>query len=91
MYLKVNYIIKYLRLGGPYRYLDQGHTFFEYGPRDLGRWITFWFFSYWDLEVSGKFISASNLCVLKKRVFMLFKARDRLQTKTKHYNMIFNF
>ena len=36
--------------------------------------------------------SASNLCVLKKGAFvlMLFKARDRLQTKTKHYNMIFN-
>ena len=40
----------------------------------------------------GNFTSASNLCVLKKGAFvlMLFKARDRLQTKTKHYNMIFN-
>ena len=39
-----------------------------------------------------KFTSASNLCVLKKGTFvlMLFKARDRLQTKRKHYNMIFN-
>ena len=54
---------------------------------DLGRWITFLCFSYWDLNFS----SASNLCVLKKGAFvlMLFKARDRLQTKTKHYNMIF--
>ena len=31
-----------------------------------------------------------SLRVLKKGafVFMMFKARDRLQTKTKHYNMI---
>ena len=52
----------------------------------------FLFFSYWDLKVQENFTSASNLCVLKKGAFvlMLFKARDRLQTKTKHYNMIFN-
>ena len=50
-------------------------------------------FSYWDLKVSGNFTSASNLCELKKGAFvlMLFKARDRFQTKPKHYNMIFNF
>ena len=38
------------------------------------------------------FTSAFNLCELKKGAFvlMLFKARDRLQTKTKHYNMIFD-
>ena len=31
-----------------------------------------------------------SLRVLKKGAFVLmFKARDRLQTKTKHYNMIF--
>ena len=43
-----------------------------------------------DLKVSGKFASVSNLCVLKKGALVLmFKARDRLQTKTKHYNMIF--
>ena len=50
------------------------------------------FFSYRDLKVSGNFTSAPNLCVLKKGAFalMLLKARDRLQTKTKHCNMIFN-
>ena len=44
------------------------------------------------LKFQENFTSASNLCVLKKGAFvlMLFKARDRLQTKTKHYNMIFN-
>ena len=48
-------------------------------------------FSHWDLKVSGKFTAASNLCVLKKGAFvLLFKAPDRWQTKTKHYNMIFN-
>ena len=34
--------------------------------------------------------SASNLYVLKKGAFVLMsKARDQLQTKTNHYNMIF--
>ena len=57
----------------------------------LGRWITFLFFSYRDLRFWENFTSASNLCALKKGAFvlMLFKARYRLQTKTKHYNMIF--
>ena len=49
----------------------------EYRPRaqfltirtDLGRWITFLFFSYWDLKVSGKFyFSLQPMCVEEGRV-----------------------
>ena len=36
---------------------------------DLGRWITFLFFSYWDLKVSGKFyFSLQPMCVEEGRV-----------------------
>ena len=36
---------------------------------DLGRWITFLFFSYWDLKVSGKFyFSLQTMCVEEGRV-----------------------
>ena len=56
---------------------------------DLGRWITFLFFSYWDIKVSGKFSFALQpLCVEVGRV-RVDETRDRLQTKTKQYNMIF--
>ena len=55
---------------------------------DLGRRITFLFFSYRDLKVSGNFTSAFNLCVEVARV-RVDEARNRLQTKTKHY-MIFS-
>ena len=53
------------------------------------QWITFLFFSNWDLKVSGNFSSLSNLCVEVGRV-RVDEARDRSQTKTKHYNMIFS-
>ena len=62
------------------------HSFSQYG-KDLGRGITFLFFSYRDLKVSGNFTSASNLCVEVGRV-RVDEARNRLQTKTKHH-MIF--
>ena len=36
---------------------------------ELGRWITFSFFSYWDLKVSGKFyFSLQPMCVEEGRV-----------------------
>ena len=35
----------------------------------LGRWITFIFFSYWDLKISGKFCcSLQPMCVEEERV-----------------------
>ena len=47
--------------------------------------ITFLFFSYWDLKVSGNFyFSFQPMCVKLGRV-RLDEACDRLQTKTKHY------
>ena len=56
---------------------------------DLGPWITFLFFSYW--KVSGKFNFSPYMCWRRARsCWCLVKARDRLQTRTKHYNMIFN-
>ena len=73
------------------RYSDWGHSFSQYRPTKTGE-QHFYFFPTEILKFHGNFTSASNLCVLKKGAFvlMLFKARDRLQTKTKHYNMIFN-
>ena len=51
---------------------------------DQGRWITFLFFSYWHLKVSGKFyFSLQPINVEVERV-RVDEARDRLQTKTKH-------
>ena len=36
---------------------------------DLGRWITFLFFSYWDLKVSGKFsFTLQPMCVKERSV-----------------------
>ena len=56
---------------------------------DLGRWITFLFFSYWDLKVSGKFsFNLQPMCV-EVGCIRVDEARDWLQTKTKHYNMNF--
>ena len=47
-------------------------------------------FSNWDLKVSGKFsFTLQPMCVEVGRV-RVDEARDRLQTKTKHYNMIFS-
>ena len=48
------------------------------------------FFSYRDLKVSGKFsFTLQPMCVEVGRV-RVDEARDRLQTKTKHYNLIFS-
>ena len=47
-------------------------------------------FSYWDLKVSEKCSFALQpMCVEVGRV-RVDEARDRFQTKTKHYNMIFS-
>ena len=52
--------------------------------------ITFLFFSYWDINVSGKVSFALQpMCVEVGRV-RVDETRDRLQTKTKQYNMIFS-
>ena len=46
-------------------------------------------FSYWDLKVSGKFsFDLQPMCVEVGRI-RVNEVRDQLQTKTKHYNMIF--
>ena len=49
---------------------------------DLGRWITFLFFSYYDLKVSGKFSFTLQLMLVEVRRVRVDEARDRLQTKT---------
>ena len=65
-----------------------GGTQTEDRRTDLGRWITFLFFSNWDLKVSGKFpVTLHPMCVQVGRV-RVDEPRDQLQTKTKHYNMI---
>ena len=47
-------------------------------------------FSYWDLKVSEKCsFTLQPMCVEVGRV-RVDEARDRFQTKTKHYNMIFS-
>ena len=57
---------------------------------DPGRWVTCLFFSYWDLNVLRKFSFTSQpICVEVGRVRVV-EGRDRLQTKTKHYNMTFS-
>ena len=57
---------------------------------DLSRWITFLFFSYWNLKFSGKFyFSLHRRCVVG--VFVLTKSAIDCKTKlTKLYNMTFN-
>ena len=57
---------------------------------DLSRWITFWFFSNWNLKVSGKFSFTLQPMCVEVRCVRVDEARDRLQTKTKYYNMIFS-
>ena len=56
---------------------------------DLGRWIKFLFFSYWDLKVSGKFSFHLQPMCVEVGCICVDEARDWLQTKTKHYNMNF--
>ena len=47
-------------------------------------------FSYWDLKVTEKCsFTLQPMCVEVGRV-RVDEARDRFQTKTKHYNMIFS-
>ena len=53
---------------------------------DLGRWITFLCFSNCDLKVSGKSsFTLQPMCDKEGRV-RVHEARDRLQTKSKHYD-----
>ena len=53
---------------------------------DLGRCITFLCFSNCVLKVSGKSsFTLQPMCVKERRV-RVDEARDRLQTKTKHYD-----
>ena len=67
-----------------------GETVPEVLSTARGRRQVFIRYSDRDLKFSGKFyFSLQPMCVEEGR-FLLFKARDRLQTKTKHYNMIFN-
>ena len=56
-------------------------------PRPVNKTSTF---SNWDLKVSGKFsFTLQPMCVEVGRV-RVDEAHDRLQTKPKHYNMIFS-
>ena len=50
--------------GGPRAVLIQRAQFLPIRT-DLGQWITFLFFSFWDLKVKENCTSASNLGVLK--------------------------
>ena len=66
-----------------------GETVPEALRTDLGRWITFLFFSYWVFKVAGKFcFSLQPMCVEVGPV-RVDEARDRLQTKTE--NIYHNF
>ena len=56
---------------------------------DLGRCITFLLFSNGDLKVSGQFSFTLHLMCFHVGRVRVDEAPDRLQTKTKHYNMIF--
>ena len=56
-------------------------------PRPVNNFL---FFSYLDLKVLRKFsFIFQPMCVEVGRIFV-DEARDRLQTKTKHYNMMFS-
>ena len=51
---------------------------------DQGLWITFLFFSYWHLKVSGRFYFSLQPIYVEVERVRVDEARDRLQTKTKH-------
>ena len=102
--LNITYIYVIHRLGGPYweklcprswvrpRAVLRPRAQFLPVRTDLGRWITFLSFSCWDLKVSGKLQPPTYVCWRRARsCWCLFKARDRLQTKTKHDNMILTY
>ena len=51
---------------------------------DLGRWITFLFFSYWDLKVSGKFYcSLQPMCVEEGRVRVVIQSARMMANQNK--------
>ena len=100
----VQYMYVIYRLGSPYwEKLRPGSRMASGGPQtedtvshntDQTRAVNniFIFFLLRFKSFRKILLQPSNLCVLKKGAFvlMLFKVSDRLQTKTKHYNMIFN-
>ena len=88
------------RLRGPYweklcprswrpRAVLRPRTLFLPMRTDLGRWIAFLFFFNWDLKVSGNFFFTLQPMCVEGGLVRVDEGSDRLQTKTKHYNMIF--